>query len=121
MFGINAGTIAILIPIVAVLGTFAVITVAIIIEGREKEQKHRERLIAMEKGLTIPDEPVKKKPPRYLAIRAWGLVFLLLGVGTFAGITAEAGIRHGLWGLMPLGLGLALLIAAYLERKDYQG
>lgn len=121
MFGINPGTIAVLIPIVAVVGTFAVIIVAILVEGREKEQKHRERLIAMEKGLAIPEEPVKKKAPRYLAIRAWGLVFFLLGVGTFIGITAEAGIRHGVWGLMPLGLGVALLLSAYMERRDYQG
>ncbi|MDD3642380.1 MAG: DUF6249 domain-containing protein [Candidatus Krumholzibacteria bacterium] len=120
MFGINPATVAILIPIVAVLGTFAVIIVAIVVEGREKEQKHRERLIAMEKGLPVPEEPVKKKPPRFLAIRAWGLVFFLIGVATFIGITAEAGIRHGVWGLMPLGLGAALLLAAYMERRDYQ-
>lgn len=121
MFGINAGTVAILIPIVAIIGTFAVVIVAIVVEGRQKDQKHRERLVAMEKGLPIPEEPVKTKPPRYLAIRTWGLVFFLLGVATVIGITAEAGIRHGVWGLMPLGLGLALLVAAVLERRDYQG
>ena len=117
---ISPNVIAVLIPIVTVLCVFAVVTIAIVIEGRQKEMRHRERVLAMEKGLEIPPEPQQKKPPRYLALRAWGLVFALLGAALVIGISAEAGIRHGVWGLVPGLIGVALLVAAKMEHAEYR-
>lgn len=117
---INPEVIAVLIPIVTIICVFAFVITAIIIEGRQKEMRHRERVLAMEKGLDIPVEPPKKKPPRYLAIRAWGLVFTLLGLALVIGISGAAGIRHGVWGLVPGMIGVALLVAARLEHAEYQ-
>jgi len=118
MFDINPEVVAISIPIIFVMGAIAVTITAMILDSSRKDRKHKERLIAMEKGIELPEDPIKTSPPRYLAMRAWGFVFTLIGLATFIGITAEAGIQHGVWGFMPLSIGVALLVAAYLEKKD---
>ena len=118
MFDIRPEVVAISIPIIFVLGAIAVTITAMILDSSRKDREHKERLLAMEKGIELPEEPVKVRPPRYLAMRAWGFVFTLIGIALVIGITAEAGFHHGLWGLMPMSIGVALLIAAYMERKE---
>ncbi len=118
MFDINPNVVAISIPIIFVLGAIAVTITAMILDAGRKDRKHRERLLAMEKGIELPEDPIKTSPPRYLAMRAWGFEFSFIGIATFIGITAEEGFRHGSWGLIPLSIGIALLVAAYLEKKE---
>jgi hypothetical protein len=118
MFEINPSVVAITIPILFVLGAIAVTITALILDAGRKERKHKERLIAMEKGIELPEEPVKTSPPRYLAMRAWGFVFTFIGIATFIGITSEEGLKHGVWGLMPMSIGIALLVASFLEKKE---
>jgi hypothetical protein len=118
MFDISPEVVAISIPIIFVLGAIAVTITALILDSARKDRKHKERLLAMEKGIELPEEPIKTSPPRYLAMRAWGLVFSFIGLATAIGITAEEGIQHGLWGLMPMSIGVALLVAAFLEKKE---
>ena len=118
MFEINPEVVAISIPIIFVLGAIAITITALILDAGRKDRKHKERLLAMEKGIELPEHPIKTSPPRYLAMRAWGLVFSLLGIALVIGITAAAGIQHGVWGLTQLSIGIALLIAAYLEKKE---
>ncbi len=118
MFNINPSLIAMLIPIIVVIGVFAVVVTAIVIGGKNKELEHKERLIAMEKGITIPQKPTKEKRPLYLSLRAWGFVFVALGIALVFAIGAEAGFKHGLWGLIPLLVGLGLMVSANMEKKD---
>jgi hypothetical protein len=118
MFDISPQLIAVGIPIIFVMGAIAVTITAMILDSSRKDRQHKERLVAMEKGIELPEDPIKTSPPRYLAMRAWGLVFSLIGLATFIGITAEEGIQHGVWGLMPVSIGVALLVAAYMEKKD---
>ncbi len=118
MFEINPGTVAIMIPIVFLLAALAIVITAIIMDGRQKELKHRERLIAMEKGLPIPELPKIEKRPAHLTLRAWGFVLAAVGLAVTIGITAEAGFVHGVWGFVPLFVGIVLLFAARLERKE---
>ncbi len=118
MFDIRPEVVAISIPIIFVLGAIAVTITAMILDSSRKEREHKEKLLAMEKGIELPEKPVKSSPPRYLAMRAWGFVFSLLGITLVIGITAEAGIQHGVWGLTQLSIGIALLVAAYLEKKE---
>jgi hypothetical protein len=118
MFDIRPEVVAISIPIIFVLGAIAVTITAMILDAGRKDRKHRERLLAMEKGIELPEDPVKTSPPRYLAMRAWGFVLTFIGIATFIGITSEEGFKHGVWGLMPLSIGIALLVAAYLEKKE---
>ena len=115
MFNVGPEMLAILIPITAVIGTVAIIITAIILGMREKELKHKETVLAMEKGIELPKEPEKKKRPRYFTIRMWGFIFTFIGIPVLLGIWGAAGIVHGVWGLVPTFLGLALLLAEHLE------
>lgn len=118
MFDLSPEFAAIFIPILAVIGTFAMIITVIIMSNREKELKHRERLIAMEKGIEIPQEPIKEKRPAYLSLRAWGLVLLIVGIVLFFALWVQVGFKFCVWGLMPAAIGAGLLISAVKERGD---
>ena len=118
MFDVSPETVAVTIPIVFIVGALIVVITAMLLDSNRKERDHKEKMLAMEKGIELPEAPVKMSPPRYLAMRAWGIVFTLIGLALLIGITAEEGIRHGVWGLMPASIGVALLISAYLEKKD---
>jgi hypothetical protein len=125
MFGFDAGVVALLIPIVAVVGGMAIAIVGVITKSKEEELKHKERIIAMEKGIPIPESaPCQPKTdkPRYLAIRAWGLVITLIGVALIISISIgqQDDPRHGIWGLIPTGLGVGLLMAAWFEKRDME-
>jgi hypothetical protein len=125
MFGFDAGVVALLIPIVAVVGGMAIAIVGVITKGKEEELKHKERIIAMEKGIPIPESAPctpRQVKPRYLAIRAWGLVITLIGVALVISISIgqQDDPRHGVWGLLPTALGVGLLIAAWLEKRDME-
>ncbi len=118
MFDIDPDVIALLIPILAVLGAFGTAITAIIIGGKERELEHKERLIAMEKGIPIPEPPKKKRHPRYLAVRAWGLVMTFLGIALVVAISAQTEVKYGLWGLLPLAVGVGLILAAAYEKNE---
>jgi hypothetical protein len=112
-----------LIPIVAVVGGMAIAIVGVITKGKEEELRHKERIIAMEKGIPIPEMPApapRKEKPRYLAIRAWGLVITLIGVAVMISISVGSALRNGIWGLIPTALGVGLLLAAWLEKRDME-
>jgi protein-S-isoprenylcysteine O-methyltransferase Ste14 len=118
MFGLSPQIVAVFIPILAVIGTFAMIITVVIMGSRQKELEHRERIIAMEKGMEIPKEPDKVRRPPHLTMRAWGLVLSAVGIIVFLGIWVEEGFRYSLWGLLPAAVGVALLISARLEKKE---
>jgi hypothetical protein len=115
---IDSAIVALLIPIIVVIGGVGMGIIAIVMNGRQKELAHKERLIAMEKGIPIPEPVRDEKRPAYLSIRAWGLVMFCLGVALVIAIGAAAGFRDGLWGLLPLSIGAGLLIGANLEKRD---
>jgi hypothetical protein len=95
MFGLSPQIVAVFIPILAVIGTFAMIITVVIMGSRQKELEHRERIIAMEKGMEIPKEPDKVRRPPHLTMRAWGLVLSAVGIIVFLGIWVEEGCGRG--------------------------
>jgi hypothetical protein len=116
-------TIAIMIPIVAILGTFAIVIVAIVVEGRKKDLAHKERLFALEKGLPLPELPEKKEKPVYATRRAWGLVWFGLGLAVTIGLATNpesSEVNAWAWGLIPTFIGAGLLIAAVLDKKEWE-
>ena len=121
MFDINPAVLAVLIPIVAVIGTFAMIIAVVVVEGKQKELRHRERVLAMEKGIELPTEPVKSKRPAYKSLRAWGLVLLFLGIVLFLALWVQVEFKYSLWGLLPASIGAALLLAASKEKAEEKG
>jgi hypothetical protein len=120
---IGPEVIAVMIPIVAILGTFAVVIVAIIIEGRKKDLQHKERLFALEKGLPLPEPPEKETKPVYATRRSWGLVWLGLGIALTIALAVTPGAREENawgWGLIPLFIGAGLIVASVLDKKEFQ-
>ncbi len=95
---------------------------------RSREMLHRERMLALEKGLPAPSEPPRDSR-RQLSSRDYllrGLMWLFVGLGllafcwTFA-LTFPLGddrlqhFRLGLLGFVPVGVGLAYLIFYMVE------
>ena len=116
---------AVLIPILFICGAIVVAIVAVIINGRNKDLDHRERLLAMEKGIPLPEPKIETKPrkppkPIHSLRRAWGLIFVGIGLGLIIAIGANAGFAHGLWGLLALFIGLGLIIGAMLDKKEFE-
>lgn len=109
---------ALAIPVLAILGGVAIAVAAIIMDGRKKELLHKERLIAMEKGIPIPQEPRKAKRASYLKNRTGGLVMTFIGITLTIAMWTTGGAEAGVWGLPALGIGIGLLISSNLERKE---
>jgi cadmium resistance protein CadD (predicted permease) len=120
VFGyIGPETIAIFIPIIAVLGGVLIAITAIIVGGRKKDQEHQERLRAMEKGIPLPDPPEKEVKKTYSGRRAGGLVLSGIGLALWIAISTAEGTEEGVWGLIPLFIGVGLLIAAFFDKREY--
>src|SRR4051794_28856504 len=112
-------TIALSIPILAVCGGVLIAITAIIVNGRKKEQEHRERLVAMEKGMVLPPQPAEVERPKYSSRRANGLVMTGIGLALTVAMSVANGPEQGVWGLIPLFIGLGLLIAGAIDKREY--
>jgi hypothetical protein len=112
--------VAIFIPIIAILGGCAIAVAAVIGAGKKKELEHRERVIALEKGIPLPEaqpEPVKR--PAFAGRRAAGLVIFAFGIALTLGISVAESFQEGVWGLLFIFVGIGLLIAAFLDKREY--
>jgi cadmium resistance protein CadD (predicted permease) len=111
--------VAIAIPILMVCGGVLIAITAIIINGRKKEQEHRERLIAMEKGLPLPGPVQEIERPKFSNRRANGLVMTGIGLALTIAISVSDDIQSGVWGLIPLFIGIGLLVAGNIDKREY--
>ena len=86
---------------------------------QELEQRHRERMAAIDKGLDLPPEPVTPPavtPPRYL-LR--GLVWLGVGLAIVFGARELLDSDAASFGWIPVAVGVAYLIFYMVEgRKE---
>jgi hypothetical protein len=85
-------------------------------QHRRRELEHKERMLALEKGMPIPPSPTEEKPkPRNPYAAA--LVWIAIGVGLF--IMAIPVSEPNLTGVaaIPLCIGVALLIANIINQK----
>ena len=112
--------VAISIPILAVCGGVLIAITAIIVNGRKKEQEHRERLIAMEKGIPLPEPAQEVERPKFSNRRANGLVMTGIGLALTIAMTANDGFETGVWGLIPLFIGIGLLVAGSIDKREYE-
>ena len=113
-------TLAVMIPITAIMGGIVIAIVSIIIGARKKELEHKERLTAMEKGIEIPQATRPEQRPAYQSNRSAGFVMTLLGIAITVAIWTVAGPTGGVWGLIPLAIGIGLLISAAVEKKEVE-
>ena len=113
--------IAVFIPILMVCGGVLIAITAVIVNGRKKEQEHRERVLALEKGIPLPQstqEAVER--PKFSNRRANGLVMTGIGLALTIGMWTSDGAESGVWGLIPLFIGIGLLIAGAIDKREYE-
>jgi hypothetical protein len=128
----NEDAIAVFIPIVAIVFGIGMGMLSTWTEHKRRsqllEQSHRERMVAMEKGLPVPELPAhlwsgksEDANPRHASLRAMrtGLTMLGIGVVLFFGIQRLVGDNLALFGLIPAVIGVANLVyAGLLARKE---
>jgi hypothetical protein len=104
---------------------------------RRLELQHKERMMAMEKGIPLPELPAEDEPRRPLvaelvgSIRInprWplgiGAVFVMLGIGISAALRLSQEAEHyRVWsfGLIPVFFGLGLILHYTLTRPPRNG
>ena len=130
----NPGVIGAFIPIVAITLGIGIGCLAIWSEHKRKleliDRLHRERMLALEKGVEPPALPpgmvgdlaAKPKPvPKYLWPKAMrnGLMLLFVGIVMYFGVKNADGEEGAIFMLVPAVLGLANLIyAAVLWQQE---
>lgn len=120
-----------LIPIVFMLGAFAVGIVAMYLNAKAKERRHRERMFLAEKGMDIPAElyEVQKQEVKengYKGGRIWliilGLLCIFIGLSVIIMLSLRGEAHDATGGIVPIGIGLAFLlserIVARMAAKD---
>jgi hypothetical protein len=121
----NEEVVAVFIPIVAIIMSLSIPIVFTIVDYRRKkdivEANHKERMAAIERGMELPALPESfyqsMKPARRSSYLLPGLVWLFVGIGLIVSLGAVAGEDVRMFGLIPAGVGLALLIYHFVEGR----
>ena len=105
------------IPIIGIVATFGTATagiIAIIVSNyRQRQLRSTEILAAIEKGIEVPFPP-----PKVRNYRNYGLIWTSFGVALIIALAVAVNLKVAVWGLLPLGLGVAYLLIARGENKE---
>jgi hypothetical protein len=116
----NEEILALFIPIIGIIMGVGAGIVGIISRHRQQlqrvELRHKERIVAMERGLELPAElaDTDVRRPRYLLK---GLVYSGVGIGLYFPLRAVAGDDESLFALIPLAVGVAYLIFYFVQGR----
>ena len=112
---------ALLIPIFTIVLGVGVAVVAIVAGHREKmkraELRHRERIAALEKGIELPPEPEIDTGNKRSGSLKSGLMGVFVGIVLYFALHEVADDDIALFGLIPAAVGIANLIAYFVESK----
>ena len=120
----NEDAIAVLIPVTAIFMSLLIPIVFAIVDYRRRrdivEANHKERMAAIDRGMELAPLPESfyqsLKPARRSSYLLPGLVWLFIGIGLFIALGAVADqVRY--FGLIPAGVGAALLIYYFIEGR----
>ncbi len=116
-----------LIPIVAIVMGVGIGMLGIYLDFLKKTRMfdlhHKERLIAIERGMEVPPLPSEffapaRKPANLKANSLrWGLIWLFLGSALGVAMALNDGIEQASWALLPIAVGLALLSFYKLDKS----
>jgi hypothetical protein len=111
-----------IIPTVAIVMGVGIGMLAIWLDFRKKreifELHHKERMLAIERGMEVPPLPQalfddSRRPPRVTEAGDYlrrGLLWLLVGIAVVIGLVLNLSLANAAWGLIPIAVGLAYLI-----------
>lgn len=117
-----------LIPIVAIVMGIGIGMLALVIDYKRKrelfELHHKERMLAIERGIDVPPLPAELfhgGRQAGLGVPAAqmhrGLVWLLVGLAVMAALALNRDLEAAAWGLIPVAVGVANLIAYALGQR----
>jgi hypothetical protein len=117
--------VAVFIPIVAIIMSLSIPIVYAIIDYRRRrdiiDAHHKERMAAIDRGIELAPLPesfyLSLKPARRSSYLLPGLVWLFIGIGLYIALGAVAGEDVRYFGLIPVGVGAALLIYYFVEGR----
>lgn len=108
--------IGVLIPVVAlVLGLILALS-AIKHAEKKRQLEHEERMLALEKGVSLPEAVLP--PPRQRNPYLWGFILTALGLALCIGFIVEGDNLYIIWGGIFFLVGCAVLLANLLYKKD---
>ncbi len=129
---VSQGTLALLIPIVAIIGAFASGMFSVYQKVRRQREMlqlyHAERMAAIEKGIELPPLPAdlfneqswgctgRRDPTRR---RYSGILTLFVGVAITGALWQTGHDNSFWWGLVIVAVGLGQIVIRYLERRDW--
>ena len=117
---------ALMIPIISIIMGIGIGMLGMYLGFRKRKELlncyHLERMAAIEKGIDCPpwperllsDEDAPPSPRRHLLK---GLVWLFIGLAASVAVYATFDLSHALFGLIPIGIGLAHLIYYAVEGR----
>lgn len=118
------------IPILAIVMGCGTGMLALWLDYRKKarmfELHHKERLLALERGIDLPPLPAEffqaqSAGSRGQAALLWGLLFTLVGMAFAAANVINGDTDNAAWALVPIAVGSAQLIyymVIYKGKKD---
>jgi len=118
------GELALMIPIIGTTLSMVVAIVFIVAwyrrSVRDLEQRHKERMAAIDKGIDLPLEPVRPpSPPAHQRYLLRGLIWLGVGLAVVFGARAALDVEASSFGWIPVAIGSAYLIFYFVEgRKE---
>jgi hypothetical protein len=124
----DPAVIGVFIPIVAIVMGVGIGMIAIWSEHKRKpqllEQNHRERMLAIDKGLELPPLPenvigASNGPSTASAAKSLrsGVMLVLIGLVLWVAIDRVGGNDAALFGLIPAAVGIANLVYALIQWK----
>ena len=117
----NEDLVALLIPIFGIVFGVGVAIVAIVASHREKlkraELRHRERITALEKGIELPPDQEPEADGKRSGSLKSGLSGLFLGIVLYFALREVTDGQVAIFGLVPAAIGLANLVAYFVESR----
>ncbi|MGH8219702.1 MAG: DUF6249 domain-containing protein [Steroidobacteraceae bacterium] len=122
------GVLGVMIPILAIVLGLGCVMLALYLGFRKRREMfqlyHAERMAAIEKCIELPPLPDEffgssyRQEPLPARNRRIGLILLFLGGALTLALWGSADDGAFWWGLLPVALGLAFLLAAFLEARE---
>lgn len=110
---------AMMIGFTFVMGSIIVVLLIVISAFRNRraraEMLHRERMLALEKGLPIPSDYLESQKKRRPFVA--GLIWAGIGLGSVLWGLIDSESDANAWGLIPFFVGIALLIGDWLSQR----
>ena len=108
-----AGSMPFIVGIVMFLVIMVIIVAGFYLGFRTRKLRSDEIIAAIEKGVDVPFPP-----PRKINHRNLGMISTGLGIALFIALWVSVNLEGAVWGLLPVGLGVALLLIARSKHSE---